>query len=219
LTERASREVLAAYGLPRMQEGLATTAEEAANLVAGFGAPAAMKIESPDIPHKTEAKAIRLGVEGADAARVAFDGIMAAAKAYKPGAQLNGVLVQEMAPEGLEMVVGIVSDPTFGAVVMVGAGGIHIEVLRDLSYRMAPVGPDEARSMLQELRTYPLLTGVRGEKPKDIDALVDAIVRLSWLGADFAGQIAELDVNPLRVCEAGKGIRIVDALVVAAEAP
>jgi acetate---CoA ligase (ADP-forming) len=218
LTERASRDVLAAYGLPRMKEGLATTAEEAAALVLDFSGPAAMKIESADIPHKTEAQAIRLGVTGAQAAAMAFNEILEAARTYKSDARLNGVLVQEMAPAGVEMVVGIVSDPTFGPVVMVGAGGIHIEVLRDLSYRLAPVRPEEARAMLQELRSYPLLTGVRGEGPKDIDALVDAIVRLSWLGADFAGSIAELDVNPLRVCAAGEGIRIVDALIVKPEA-
>jgi acetyltransferase len=176
LTERASKQVLAAYGFPVTRETLAKTADAAVS--------------------------------------AAYNDVMAAAKKYKPAAQLDGVLVQEMAPAGLEIMLGLVSDPVFGAVVVAGLGGIHIEVLHDVVYRVAPIDHSEARTMLDELRGRKLLDGVRGTAARDIDALCDLIVRLSWLGHDLADEIAELDVNPLILREAGAGAIVVDALVV-----
>jgi acyl-CoA synthetase (NDP forming) len=213
LTERLSRDVLAAYGLPRLPGGLATTAEEAATLAERYGPPVVLKIESPDIAHKTEAGGVRIGLSGAAAVRAAFDEIMASAAAYKPGAALNGVLVQPVAPAGLDMIIGLINDPTFGPVIVTGIGGIHVEVMRDLAYRVAPVDEDDARAMLRELRAYRLLEGVRGAKARDIDALVDAIVRVSWLGHDLQDEIAELDINPIRVGSVGEGVWLLDALI------
>jgi acyl-CoA synthetase (NDP forming) len=213
LTERVSRDVLAAYGLPRLPSGLATSAEDAVALAEQYASPVVLKIESPDIAHKTEAGGVRVGLSGADAVRAAFNEIMASAAAYKPGAALNGVLVQPLAPGGLDMIIGLINDPTFGPVLVTGIGGIHVEVMRDLAYRVAPVTADEARTMLRELRAYALLEGVRGAKPRDIEALVDAIVRVSWLGHDLADEITELDINPIRVGSVGEGVWVLDALI------
>ena len=214
LTERGSKAVLAAYGFPVTREALARDAGEAARIARELGGDVALKIESVDIPHKTEAGAIRLRVQGDNAVREAFDAVMAAASAYRSDARIDGVLVQEMAPPGLEFMLGLVADPIFGPVVVAGLGGIHVEVLRDITYRVAPVDNDEAHAMLRELRGYKLLEGVRGAAPRDIDALCDLIVRLSWLGHDCRAEIGELDINPLVLYGQGAGARVVDALVV-----
>lgn len=213
LTERASKAILAAYGLLVTREQLATSREDALRIARDIAAPVAVKIESADIPHKTEAKAIRLSLTG-DAVGSAFDEVMAAARRYKPDARLDGVLVQEMATPGQEMMLGVLSDPVFGPVVVAALGGIHVEVLRDVSYRIAPIDVADAHAMLQELRAFPLLQGIRGRPPCDIDALCDAIVRLSWLAYDGRDLIAELDINPIIVGPQGQGARIADALIV-----
>jgi acetyltransferase len=214
LTERQSKAVLAAYGFPVTREALARTADDAVKMAREFEGEVALKIESADIPHKTEAGAIRLRINGDDAARTAFAEVMAAAASYKPGAKLDGVLVQAMAQPGLEFMLGLVSDPVFGSVVVAGLGGIHVEVLHDLAYRVSPIDHIGARAMLHELRGYKMLEGVRGAAARDIDALCDLIVRLSWLGSDCSDLIAELDINPLLLYAQGDGARVVDALIV-----
>ena len=214
MTERASKEVLAASGLRVTRGRLARNAGEAAALAGEIGGPVALKIESADIPHKTEAGAIRLGVEGAAAIRRAYDDVVAAAQRYDPAARIGGVLVQEMAPAGVEVMLGIASDPTFGAVIVAGLGGIHVEVLRDVAYRIPPLTADDAHAMLRELRAYALLEGVRGAPARDLAALCDTIVRLSWLAVDLGESLAEVDINPLIVLEDGAGVRVVDALII-----
>ncbi len=214
LTERDSKTVLAAYGFPVTREALAGSAAEAARIAGELGGEVALKIESADISHKTEAGAIRLHVSGDTAVRSAYDEVMAAAAKYKQGARLDGVLVQQMAPPGLEFMLGLVVDPVFGPVVVAGLGGIHIEVLHDVAYRVAPLDKQQAHAMLRELRGYKMLEGVRGAAARDIDALCDLIARLSWLGHDCADQIAELDINPLLLYATGNGARVVDALIV-----
>ncbi len=214
LTERTSKAVLAAYGFPVTREALAGSAADAARIACELGGEVALKIESVDIPHKTEAHAIRLHVSGDAAVRRAYDEVMAAAAHYKKGARLEGVLVQQMAPPGLEFMLGLVNDPVFGPVVVAGLGGIHVEVLHDIVYRVAPIDGRQARAMLRELRGYKMLEGVRGAAPRDIDVLCDLIVRLSWLGHDCGDQIAELDINPLLLNAIGDGARVVDALIV-----
>ncbi|MGH8667539.1 MAG: acetate--CoA ligase family protein [Burkholderiales bacterium] len=214
LTEREAKAMLAAYGFTTTREMLARDAEEAIAHARALGSTVAIKIDSPDIAHKTEAGAIRLGVHGDAAVRQAFDAVTQSAQQFAPAAAINGVLVQEMAAKGIETMLGIVRDPVFGPVVAAGLGGIHVEVLRDIAYRIAPVTADEARRMLRELRGYKLLEGVRGAPPADIEALVEAIVRLSWFAHDLGGEIAELDINPLLVFERGAGVKVVDALIV-----
>ena len=219
VTERAAKEILAAYGLHVTQERLAQNADEAASAAQAIGGKVALKIESPDIPHKTEAGAIRLGVQGKEQVLQAYDEVTAAARRYKPAARINGVLVQEMVPEGVELMLGIATDEVFGPVIVAGLGGIHVEILRDVGYRLPPVTHAEAQAMLRELRAYPLLEGVRGKAPRDVDALCDAIVRVSWLAHDLGDRLRELDVNPLMALERGAGARVVDALIVGKTAP
>src|SRR5262249_48380099 len=151
---------------------LATSADRAVAHARVIGGPVALKIDSPDIAHKTEAGAVRLGVEGDDAVRRAFGGVMAAPRRHAPPAPLYGVLVQAMAPKGVEMMLGIVRDPTFGPVVAVGLGGIYVEVLKDIAYRAAPVATSQAAQMLAELRSAKLLDGARGMAPRDREALI-----------------------------------------------
>jgi acetyltransferase len=212
LTERASKAVLAAYGFPVTREALATDAQAAVQIARDIGGPVALKIEAAAIAHKTEAGAIRLNVAGDDAVRIAFKEVMTAASAYKSDARLDGVLVQEMAPAGLEFMLGLVVDPVFGPVVVAGLGGIHVEVLRDVAYRVAPIDTAEAHAMLRELRGYKMLEGVRGAAARDIGLLCDMIVRLSWLGHDHRDAISELDINPVMLYP--QGARVVDALIV-----
>jgi acetyltransferase len=214
LTEREAKAVLATYGLPVTREHLASTAAEAVARAREIGGPVALKIDSPDIAHKTEARAIRLGVTGDDAVCRAFDDVFAAARGYASAAKLSGVLVQEMAPKGVELIVGAVRDPIFGPVVMVGLGGIYVEVLKDVAYRAAPVTAVQAGEMLRELRSAKLLEGARGMAPRDTDALVDLIVRLSWFAHEFSDDVREIDLNPVMVLERGSGVRVVDALLV-----
>jgi acetate---CoA ligase (ADP-forming) len=216
LTEQQSKAVLAAYGFAVTRERVAANEIAAQEAARAIGKPVALKISSPDIAHKTEAGGVRLDVMGADPVRTAFAEIIDSAKRYRSGARIEGVLVQEMAPPGLELMLGITRDPVFGPVVVVALGGIHVEVLGDVAYRVAPVTCDEARAMVDELRGRRMLDGVRGEAPRDIGAVCAAIERLSWLATDLADSIAELDINPLIVREAGSGAVVVDALIVRA---
>jgi acetyltransferase len=211
LTEREAKAVLAQYGLPVTQERLARTADEAVAHARAIGTPVALKIESPDIEHKTEAGAIRLGVQGDAAVRAAHDAVRAAALSYRPDARIAGVLVQEMVPGGVELMLGVVRDPVFGPVIAVGSGGVFVEVWRDITYRLPPVDADTAKVMLGELRGRALLDGLRGMPAADLDAVVDAIVRLSWLAHHHRDRIAELDINPLVALP--RGARVVDALI------
>jgi acetyltransferase len=214
LTEQASKALLAAAGIAVTRESIAIDPEQAVEIAETLGGPVAIKVVSPDIPHKTEAKAVRLDVRGPHAVRQAFSAVMTAARKFRPDARIEGVLVAEMAPTGLEMILGVTRDPVFGPVVMAGLGGIHVEVLRDVAYRIAPLDAGVAREMLGELRAFALLTGVRGAAARDIDAVCDALVRLSWLAVELGNSLQELDVNPVMVGAAGSGAVAVDGLVV-----
>ncbi|NDG50391.1 MAG: hypothetical protein EBY30_15475 [Rhodospirillales bacterium] len=213
LSQPDSMALLACYGLHGPRETLARSAEEAVAAAASIGGAVALKVQSPDIPHKTEAGGVRLGVRGADSVREAHDAILTSAHAYAPQARIEGVLVQEMVTGGQEMLVGTVVDATFGPVLVAGFGGIHVEVLKDVAFLLPPIGTEDALGMLRELRLYPLLEGVRGAPPADIAALADAMVRLSWLAHDHGAARLEIDVNPLVVLPAGQGVRVLDSLV------
>jgi acetyl-CoA synthetase len=177
--------------------------------VAGY--PVVLKVESPALPHKTEAGVIRLGLGGPEAVRQAFAEVMANARRAAPGAPIHGVLVQPMVPAGVEMVVGARRDPLLGPTVLVGMGGILVELLRDTAVALAPVSHGEARAMLAGLRGAPLLSGFRNLPPVDLDALAGIVQRVSELATDHADRIAEIDVNPV-IC-AGARLVAVDALI------
>jgi acyl-CoA synthetase (NDP forming) len=209
LTERQAKRVLAAYGVPVVPDALAADVEEALEAAAGFGYPVALKIESPAIAHKTEAGGVRLNLADPQAVRVAYAEIMANAK--KVTGDIAGILVQPMARLGVEVIVGARVDPVAGAVVLVGLGGVMVELMRDTALALAPVSMDEAKAMLARLKGYPLLTGFRGSAVVDLDALADAIARVSELAADQAGLYTEIDVNP--ILARPDGVLAVDALV------
>jgi acetyltransferase len=212
LSETQSKKLLGFFGLPLTKELVVQSSDAANKFQKALQNPVALKIQSPDIPHKTEAKAIRLGVSGD--LRTAYEEVIAAAKKYKPDARIEGVLIQEMVTEGHEMLIGVSRDPVFGPVLTVGLGGIYVEVFKDVAFRLPPVSREDARSMIDELRCSTILKGARGQPPVDVEALADCIERISWLAVDLKDKVLELDINPLRVLP--KGARVVDALVVAA---
>ncbi len=189
--------LLAAADVPLVPISLATSAEEAARIARSFERPAALKIESIDIAHKTEIGAIRLGLDKETAVRTAYEDIMSAARSRRPDARIAGVLVQPMAPPGIEIVIGLKRDPLFGCVVMVGLGGILIEVLRDVAFRKAPVSERGAAAMLRELKGQAILNGVRGQPGVSRAELAQLVANLSSLGVALGGRLRELDLNPV----------------------
>jgi acetate---CoA ligase (ADP-forming) len=214
LTEAEAKALLARYGMPLPPEALVTNADEAVAAAARIGGPVALKVQSPDITHKTEAGAVALRVAGETAVREAYQRVLASAKSAHPDASIHGVLAQAMAPPGHEMILGVTRDQTFGPMLMVGLGGIHVEVLRDTVFAPIPIGRQEALSLLGELRGSPLLDGVRGAPPADRAALAELIAILSRFAADHADLIEEIDLNPVIVHPQGQGLSVVDALIV-----
>ncbi len=212
LSEHSSKAVLAAYGLPTTREVLATSGAQAVRAAVELGPRVVMKIGSPDLAHKADLGLVEVDVAGAGAVRAAYGRLLERAEAAAPEAVLDGVLVSELVTGGTETVLGIADDPLFGPTVMFGLGGVFVEVLGDVTFRVPPFDRAEARRMVRELRGSPLLTGARGRPPADVGALVDAIMRVQRLAVDLAGEVAELDINPLVVRR--KGAVAVDALVV-----
>jgi acyl-CoA synthetase (NDP forming) len=212
LTEREAKEVLALYGVPVVGELLAQSIDEAVNAAGSLGYPVVLKVESPDLPHKTEAGVVRLNLRDADEVRDAYQTIMARAHAVEPPPRINGVLVQKMMPQGIELVVGARIDPLFGPLVVVGLGGILVELLQDSALAPAPLTHDEALELLTQLKGARLLDGFRGMPAVDRGRLANLICGVSAFAADHREAIAELDVNPL-ICTAD-GMVAVDALIV-----
>jgi acetyltransferase len=200
--------LLAAYGIPVAAAELAATPEAVRAAAARLGGPVALKILSPDIAHKTDVGGVMLGLAAPEAAATAAGELLRRVRAVRPDAAIRGILVQRAAPPGPELLLGVVRDPQFGALVVVGFGGIYVEVLRDTSMRLAPVGVEDARAMLDELRMAPVLRGVRGQAPVDRAALAETIVRFARLASDWP-ELTEIEVNPLIATPAG--VTAVDA--------
>lgn len=212
LTEREAKDVLTLYGVPVVGERLVSSADEAVAAATALGLPAVLKVESPDLPHKTEAGVIRLNLRTAEEVRAGYEAVMANAAKVSPPPRINGVLVQPMVPQGVEIVVGARNDPLFGPLIVVGLGGILVEVLKDTALSPAPVTPLEAMGMLRSLKGVKLLEGFRGMAAVNLDRLAEVISNVSRFAADHRDAVAELDVNPL-IC-AGDRITAVDALIV-----
>jgi acyl-CoA synthetase (NDP forming) len=214
LSEVEGRQLLADYGIRGPEEQVAASADAAVQAAQSIGYPVVLKILSPDIQHKTEIGGVRVGLAGEAEVRQAFSEVMAAAQEHHPEARLEGVLIQEMAPEdAVEVIVGELRDVDFGPVVVFGSGGILVELFKDSSLRLPPLTRRDAHEMVGETQAARLLEGFRGEPAADVDTLVDVLVRVSQLAVDLGDQIAALDINPLMVLPEGQGVRAVDTLV------
>ena len=218
-TEFETKELLGVFGIDMPPQVLVRTEAELEAAAARLGSPLALKVQSADIPHKTEAGGIRLNVT--DALTRQWREMLGDVRRNMPAARIDGTLVQRMAPKGVEMIVGIVRDAVFGPIVMVGAGGVNVELYKDASYRPAPVGHEEARAMLGELRCRALLEGWRGAEPADIDALCRLIEQVSVFAAVFSERVREIELNPVLVHPRGMGCTVIDALLTteSSEAP
>ncbi len=199
-----ARSIITAYGMEIPPSGLAETPERAVEVAAEMGYPVVLKIASPDILHKTDVGGVKVGLDNPTEVRDAFELMTYRAQRYLPEARLWGCLVQKMVAPGLEILIGMNRDPQFGPLVTFGLGGIYVEILKDVAFRVAPYAREEVVEMLSEIRASALLDGVRGEEPVDRDAIVDAIMRVGQLVIDFP-EIAELDINPFVVYPKGQG--------------
>ncbi len=208
-----ARAVLTAYGLRIPDSELADNPERAVEVATAMGFPVVLKIASPDILHKTDVGGVKVGLQNAEDVRDAFDLITYRAQRYLPDARLWGCLVQKMVPPGLEVLIGMNRDPQFGPLVTFGLGGIYVEILKDVAFRLAPFSRREAETILGEIRTHALLDGVRGRPGVDKPVLVDTLLRIGQLVQDFP-EIAELDINPFVVYEAGQGGIAIDMRLV-----
>ena len=212
LDEADSKVLLREHGVPTAREAIATDADSAVRAADELGYPVVLKILAADIPHKTEAGGIALNLRSAGEVRAAYDRVISSARANRPDAGIRGVLVAEQIEGAIEMIAGLTIDPVFGPVVVCGLGGIFVEVLHDVTFRVPPFHRDEAQRMVDELQGAAMLRGVRGKKAVDEQALVDTIMKVQRLALDLADDVAELDVNPLVV--RSHGAVALDALVV-----
>ncbi|NLD74284.1 MAG: CoA-binding protein [Chloroflexi bacterium] len=201
--------ILKAYGITTPKSDVGATPDETVRLCREIGYPVVLKIASPDILHKSDVGGIIVGVKSDDEARQAFDTLVARAKEHMPNATIWGAQVQEMVQNAREIIIGMNRDPQFGPLVMFGLGGIYVEVLKDVAFRVAPMSAFQAQKVIESIRSYPLLRGVRGQAPADLEAIADTILRVSQLVTDFP-EIAELDINPLLVRDEGEGAVAVD---------
>lgn len=211
LTEIESKEVLARAGIPVTQAVLAATAPEAGKAAKKMGFPVVLKIVSPDITHKSDVGGVIVGLKSKKDVEAGFAAIMKAVRKKQPKARVEGVAVQKMAPEGTQVIVGMSKDPQFGPVMMFGLGGVLVEVLKDVSFRIVPLEPRDAKQMVREIKGYPVLQGARGKDAADVPAIESLILKLSQF-AEANPQVEEIDLNP--VFAYPDGVIAVDARIV-----
>ena len=202
LSEIESKQVLEEAGIPVARARLASTAKEAAQAAESLGFPVVLKIVSPDVTHKSDVGGVKLGLRSAKEVEAAFGEIVASVKQRQPDARIEGVAVQKMAAPGTEVIVGMSKDPQFGPVLMFGLGGVFVEVLKDVPFRIVPLEPRDARQMVREIKGFPVLEGVRGQEPADLEALEKLILKLSEF-VEAHPEIDELDLNPVFAYKAG----------------
>jgi acyl-CoA synthetase (NDP forming) len=205
-------QAIEAYGISAPASRLATTADEAVQYADEMGYPVVMKVVSPDIMHKTDIGGVELNLTNASMICIAFDEIMRKSRKAQPLAKIYGITVDKMVPRGREMIIGMSRDPQFGPMIMFGLGGIYVNYLKDVAFRLAPMNERDAQQMMEGTRSYSLLKGVRGEAPADIDALREAILRVGHLVWDFP-ELKDLDINPIFVYEKGKGCSALDVKI------
>ncbi len=214
LTESEAKELLRIYGIGTTVQELVNSEDEAVRAAARIGWPVVIKVDSPDILHKTDAGVVRLGIQSEDELRIIYSEIIEAAKEIKPDARIKGVLVQEMIKGGTEVIVGVSRDEHFGQTILVGLGGIFVEVLEDVSIRILPIERPDAEAMLEEIHGRKLLEGFRGRPLADRQALIEVLMRVGRLAYHHRDRVEEMDINPLVVFDDGKGVKALDALIV-----
>jgi len=212
LTEEEAVKVLAAYKFPALESVLVNSAEEAEKVVTQIGFPAVMKIMSDDIVHKFDVGGVVMDINSAESAAQTFTKIVNSVKEHQPSARIKGVLIRKMIPAGEEVILGVKRDPSFGAVLMFGLGGIFVEILKDVTFRVAPLSHKDAAAMIAGIKGLPLLNGARGRTIRDIESIINVLLRLSQLAIDCP-QIQELDINPLIVLKEGAGCYVADAKI------
>ncbi|MCR6690873.1 MAG: acetate--CoA ligase family protein [archaeon YNP-LCB-003-016] len=211
LMEHEAKSICQQYGMSVTRFKVAKDLNEALKYAEEIGYPVVFKIVSPDIIHKSDVGGVIVNIKNEEEAKNAYKKIMENVAKNKPNAKIIGILVQEMAPAGLEVIVGAIKDPQFGHTIMFGLGGIFVEILKDVTFRIAPLTMEDAMEMIREIKGYPLLKGYRGQPPADENAIIDTIMKTSKLLTDFP-QISQLDLNPIFVYE--KGAKIVDARII-----
>ncbi|AFK23288.1 acetate--CoA ligase family protein [Pyrococcus sp. ST04] len=214
MVEYEAKQVLKAYGLPVPEEKLAKTLDEALVYAKEIGYPVAMKLMSPQILHKSDARVVMLNIKDEEELKKKWEEIHENAKKYNPNAEILGVLIAPMLKPGREVIIGVTEDPQFGHAIMFGLGGIFVEILKDVTFRLVPITEKDARKMITEIKAYPILAGARGEEPADIDAIVDMLLKVSKLVDDLRDYIKEMDLNPVFVYNKGEGAVIVDARII-----
>ncbi len=211
LLEHEAKQICLQYEIPVPEFLIAKSASEAMQHANRVGYPTVLKIVSPDILHKTEAGGVLVGLQDSESVRTGYDRILDNARRYKPDAKVAGVLVQRMAPQGTEVIIGAIKDPQFGQTVMFGLGGIFVEIMKDVTFRVAPITETDARQMIHEIKAYPVLKGYRNLPPADEQTIVETLLRVSDLVMDFP-EISEVDLNPTMVY--AKGASVVDARII-----
>ncbi|MEI8372948.1 MAG: acetate--CoA ligase family protein [Planctomycetota bacterium] len=212
LTQADCRPLLACYRLPLLRSGVATTADEVAKIVETFGTSVVLKVMSADVVHKYDAGGVVLNVHGVEEARAAYKKILSNVESHIPGAKIEGILVEEMASKGVEVILGASRDPRFGPLMMFGLGGTLVEVLKDVSFRLAPMWQISAERMVHQIRSFKVLDGFRGSPPSDVDSLVETLLRLSTMVCNHP-EISECDINPLIVHAKGDGCSVADSRI------
>ena len=211
LLETEAKELLREYGIPVPDFKLIKSEDEIVGLAKEINFPIVMKIVSPDIIHKTEAGGVKVGIKDEKEAKAAYQDIIYKVKKYKKEAKISGIIAYSMIPQGTEIIIGIMKDPHFGPVIMFGLGGIFVEILKDISFRILPLEERDAEEMISEIKGYQILKGIRGETPKDVKSIRDVLMKISQLVMDNP-EIKEIDLNPVFLFN--QGLQVVDARMI-----
>src|SRR5699024_5766661 len=214
LSESESQNIFKAIGVNVPEKTIVNSSEEAIEAAQKIGFPVVMKIDSKDIPHKTEIGGVKLNLNSVDEVRESYDEIFSSAKHHHPDADINGVSVETMIKNGIEAFIGVKNDPMFGPIIGVGTGGILVELIKDFSFEIAPLTHEDARHLIEKTKLYTLLKGYRNQPDSYMNALVDVISKLSYFAYENQELISEIDINPVIVMEEGKGCIVADGLVV-----